>query len=537
MKGFIQTMEKVPTKEQENIINCTGNCVVTAKPGSGKTYTVVKMIDKIANSLPDYKGVIAISFTNKASDELKKRCRTMGIPSAQSFYGTIDKFYITQIIIPFASHLTNNLPDYQVCENISDDATYGDLINLSLTPTPSQEDLLIAALREGKIFLEKSGETAMFILRTVPAAIKYIKAKYSHIFVDEYQDCGDVQHKIFLYLVGAGLTGVAVGDINQAIYGFAKRFPKYLIDLIGNKDFEHYELSKNHRCHPGISEYSLALFGASKEIPEEKRVFLVRVSGNEPEIAKRIDSNLKMIKEKYNVRHNNQIAILCRSNSTAQILDRVLQTKHKNYVETSLDNDSSEWGRLFKDILVAQFTPSTYAVDFAEQLFSEETEGEKYRKALSLLHGIFSRTPEDLLTVEDAYIALAEMVYPKKRNEAAVAKLHNVLSSADLIHSYIPAAENEVNIMTIHKSKGLEFNIVFHMDMYKYILSDEWDKKEDIEQMLNLHYVGVTRAIDVCYIMNGSLRYRAKYNDYYSAYPSSFLALPGLTERRRDVCW
>ena len=44
-------------------------------------------------------------------------------------------------------------------------------------------------------------------------------------------------------------------------------------------------------------------------------------------------------------------------------------------------------------------------------------------------------------------------------------------------------------------------------------------------------------AIDVCYIMNGTRRYRAKYGDFYDAKPSSFLFMPGLSERRNDVRW
>ena len=43
--------------------------------------------------------------------------------------------------------------------------------------------------------------------------------------------------------------------------------------------------------------------------------------------------------------------------------------------------------------------------------------------------------------------------------------------------------------------------------------------------------------IDVCYIMNGTRRYRAKYGDFYDAKPSSFLFMPGLSERRNDVRW
>ena len=37
-------MTKEPTEEQQAILDCDGNIVVTAKPGSGKTYTVVEKI-------------------------------------------------------------------------------------------------------------------------------------------------------------------------------------------------------------------------------------------------------------------------------------------------------------------------------------------------------------------------------------------------------------------------------------------------------------------------------------------------------------
>lgn len=91
-----------PTNEQKAILNYNGNTVVTANPGSGKTYTVVEKIGKVLHDLPSYKGIIAISFTNKASDELKKRCKRKGINAKSSFFGTIDKFYISEIIIPYA---------------------------------------------------------------------------------------------------------------------------------------------------------------------------------------------------------------------------------------------------------------------------------------------------------------------------------------------------------------------------------------------------------------------------------------------------
>ena len=260
--------------------------------------------------------------------------------------------------------------EYSVCSDVRNDPQYSILADFSIKPSREQEVLLITALSEGKIFLEKSGEIALHILRKVPGAIMYIRARFSHIFIDEYQDCGEIQHNIFLQLVNAGLVGVAVGDINQAIFGFANRFPKYLIQLIGNSEFKHFELNKNHRCHPSISEYSLCLFGASKSIPEDKRVFLVNVQGGEIEIAQKIDKYLDSIKEKYGVTHNNKIAILCRGNGTIGLLDKVLQSPHKIFVDTALDKDTSDWCRLFRDVLISCLDNNVYAMAYADELFS-----------------------------------------------------------------------------------------------------------------------------------------------------------------------
>lgn len=526
-----------PTNEQKAILNYNGNTVVTANPGSGKTYTVVEKIGKVLHDLPSYKGIIAISFTNKASDELKKRCKRKGINAKSSFFGTIDKFYISEIIIPFASHLTHVMPEYQVVESTETEKHYSELGMITENVTKEQGALLKEALCKGKIFLNISGEMAWYIMCNVPGVRKYMQSRYSHVFIDEYQDCGKIQHDIFLALCEMGIIGVAVGDVNQAIYGFTNRFPRYLLELIGKDDFEHFELSKNHRCHPSISEYSLCLYGISKEIIEDKRIFRVSVDGNEVNIAKKIDLAIHKIKRKYNVANNNQIAILCRNNGTIKILDQAIETPHKVFAETPLDRDNSEWGRLFRSLLVAKFDQEIFPVDYAEQLFSEEYDPEKYREVLKACDIIFNSSTEELADVIIEFEKVAELVYPGKKNKKAKELLDAIIADDILLENYIPPQDNEITIMTLHKSKGLEFNVVFHMDMYKYIISDELGDAEEKKQSLNLHYVGITRAIDVCYIMNGTRRYRAKYGDFYDAKPSSFLFMPGLSERRNDVRW
>ena len=88
-----------PTPDQLRAINYSDSMVVIAKPGSGKTYVVSEKIRRILPELPEHKGVIAISYTNKASSELKKRSTRNGIKQKGSFFGTIDKFCDREIIM------------------------------------------------------------------------------------------------------------------------------------------------------------------------------------------------------------------------------------------------------------------------------------------------------------------------------------------------------------------------------------------------------------------------------------------------------
>ena len=91
--------------EQKAIIKEESNCVVIATPGSGKTFTLSQKCRKIISSLPDYRGIIAISYTNKASNELKHRTILNNLNPKNSFFGTIDKFCVIEIIIPFGKHV------------------------------------------------------------------------------------------------------------------------------------------------------------------------------------------------------------------------------------------------------------------------------------------------------------------------------------------------------------------------------------------------------------------------------------------------
>ncbi|MGC4378319.1 ATP-dependent helicase [Fictibacillus sp. Mic-4] len=535
-----------PTGEQIKIIESKGNLVITAKPGSGKTYTIVEKIAEISNSLLDFQGVIAISFTRKASQELEQRYKRKNVKNANHFFGTIDKFYISEIIIPFSKQLFGKGEPLEVKDSLDDYPQYKVLKKLKETKNRTDNELLQLlrqSLQEGLIFLEISGETALYILNEVPQCLLYLKARYTHIFIDEYQDCGEIQHEIFLKLVNQGIKGIAVGDLDQAIYAFSNRYSRFLLSLIGADDFTHLEITRNHRCHKSISDYSLELMGITREnIEEEKRVFKVNVEGSDEQIISAIEDNLDEIKKKFNLNKNSDFAILCRGNDSARRASEFLTIENKLFVDTPLDKINGNWANLFNDILNSYYLyklNELTVLDFVIKYIDEELYYKNFRNGLELINELFNLDESQLEQKLEKFIKIAELIYPEQKDERIVHMLKRILNNEEELHSFKPATENEINIMTLHKSKGLEFKCVFLMDLYRWILPPEgnWVSDEDYIQALNLHYVGVTRAIEACYIMQGTKRYNASRKRYFDAIESPFLYINNTPNLREELYW
>lgn len=526
--------------EQKEIIKDKNNLVIIARPGSGKTYTIVEKIQLILEDLYNYQGIIAISFTNKASEELRKRCIDKGLALNKSFFGTIDKFCFSEIIVPFCSHLSGRNQELKI-KSLEENTR---LRNLDKKNCKHVGEIIEEYLKQDTVFLEFLVETALYILKRVPDATKYLRARYREIFIDEYQDCGLNENKMFLYLVKQGITGMAVGDIHQAIYAFSGKKSVYLENLIKNPNFHYYKLSENFRCHPSIYQYALSLYGNSEEAPEDdKRVFRVKIDGNEKNIAQKIEENIPNIKRRYNLKSTSGFAILCRNNSTVDILNKSLTIPHKVYTKTKLDDDQSDVAHLFVQLIRGYFDENIYAFDITEQYFSERNKNNKYRSLLNATQKLFACPINKLAENITLFSHIAQIIYPDIGIEdmsEALSRLKDVLNDKHDYENYIPPKEDEISIMTIHKSKGLEFNVIFQMDMYDYIFPKEsWQQggsAESWKQDLNLHYVAITRAKVACYLMEGSQRYNRK-GIQKAAKPSPFYDLPGLKKRRLDMKW
>ncbi len=526
-----------PTEEQKYILEATGNVVVTARPGSGKTFTIVQMINRALENCYDYQGVIAISFTKKASRELDLRCQLSGIKKKSSFFGTIDHFYITEIIIPFSKHIFGKNLNLQIESSLVEFPKYEGLQKIKREIDEETERLLLQSLQDGHVFLEYTGETAYYILQKVKAAKEYISARYTHVYIDEYQDCGEIQHKIFMCLVEMGLVGVAVGDLDQAIYAFTDRYSKYLELLLKDKRFKQFRLSKNHRCHSSIVDYSLQLLGINQTIPSDMRIIKVTSCGNEISLAKRIAERVDRIKDKYSVKDNCNIAILCRNNGSAELISKSLGIKNKLFVDNKLDLSHHQWARFFADILRDYYDTNVYPVDIASRYVDEEIENILFKKVHKCIDELFATPYDELKNKIALFKKVATLIMPEFKSNEAVVELKSVLENNDEMEGYRPPDLDEICIMTLHKSKGLEFEIVFHMDLYDWTFPRRNISEDDLKQTLNLHYVGITRAKQVCYIMQGTKRYRPFNDDFIDASESPFLYLNDVQKYRKNITW
>lgn len=541
--------QQTPTIEQQNIISNNGNIAVIATPGSGKTYTLSQKIKNILKELPNYKGVIAISYTNKASIELKQRAMEGGIYPKNSFFGTIDSFFYSELILPFLPTIlkikdSSNIETLIYRETKKEKPNDIEAMN-KILQNKCLDDNDVSFIRnilmQNYFYVDLISIVGKFTYEKSETAKIYLKARYSHVIIDEYQDSDYEQHFIFCKLVELGITGIAVGDIDQSIYRWAGKYPEYLEELQSRPDFNSYTLTRNHRSHDSIVTYSKKLL-----LPElivnntgSKRVYLKSVNGTQEQICNWIDANIGNIKKELNIEHNNKIAILSRNNFCGVVVNEYLKTPNKLIENTILEACSEPWARIFSDILFYIFDKNILTIDFIDKWLIYDIKKSLKTELTNDLISLKNMPQNELCNNIHLFEKCVKIIAPNDHSTNALNVLGKVLQTEKDLNTYKPASENELQIMTIFKSKGLEFDVVFHLDMYegvipsKRALNDVRLYKED----LNIHYVGLTRAKKACFIIISSkniVLYNGERNIWNSK-PSRFLSINDLNNLRHNL--
>lgn len=176
---------------QKEIVEQSGNLIVRASAGTGKTYTMVSKIIYDIEHQHTHKSIAAITFTIKAATEIKER---LTIDTSNHFIGTNNSFAIEEIIKPFMRDV------------------YGREYKLDISTDYSKK---IKTFKEGLKRIkdeqilgsyEKNSENFIFqlalnILKKSKACRLYLQAKYFKIYVDEYQDCDKDMHNFLCIFV------------------------------------------------------------------------------------------------------------------------------------------------------------------------------------------------------------------------------------------------------------------------------------------------------------------------------------------------
>ncbi len=543
-----------PTIEQQKAIDYQESMVVIAKPGSGKTFVVSEKVRFVLQGLKSHQGVIAISYTNKASDELKKRCTRNGIDQKSSFFGTVDKFFDGEIIIPFVKQLWGAPRDELQVTKISslseeEQEEFADIHENQVSSTDLDDhlDLVKSHFLSGRLFLETNGALALYVLNKSNACQNYIKARYTHVFIDEYQDSGLEQHELFLKLKELGLIAVAVGDADQSIFQFSGKDPKYLLSLARSQSFKSFPITLNHRCHPSLINYSMRFLDKKSALLETDscQVYKKVCKGDQSAIAAWIDKCLEKAIAHYEIDRFCEVGILVKNNFSGHLINESLKTKHRFFINHPLEEHFSLWARLFCQLLTYKYDKSSTVQEIIDDALSwlSLDQAKELRKNIQKIR-VFEQ--QNLLNL---FEPIAELLLPNARSDEALKLLEESLKD-DLANWFSPAKDDEVQIMTLHKSKGLEFDLVFHMDLYEWIFpskapgpNNDFDHPvyRAWEQDINLHYVGITRAKKACVLCTSTKRLVIDFNTgeqvERNGCASEFLSFDGLAQLRKNLLY
>lgn len=531
----------VPTPEQERAIEYDGDMVITACPGSGKTTVVKEKIRNVVAGLPDYKGVAAITFTKKASKELEKRCKQDAHDTKQSFFGTIDSFCLKEIIIPFLSRIWGGNPEScKIIKRLSD--PYARFLEQEYRAPTVEEIVNDQGFRRlydsGILWMNSFAALALHVLSSTVSAQRYIRARYSYIFVDEYQDSSNAQHQLLINLMELGLTTVVVGDVSQSIYEFRGGNPELLNSLRDDSEhLEHFEINVNYRSHPSIVNYASRLIDSNFELMpyNEIRVFRRVIEGNLTNAAQKISG---WISEwigggEWDIERAADVAILARKERSLRLLAEGLEVNYRMYSGTPLDEIGSDCSGFYASLLGFKYGLISTIQELITTEFGHVID--HYSGLGTLRRSIASirelDEPDDLIVKfrELAYLLDIEV---EQSSEDAV---REVLRHEEFVKQFRPLNEDEVQVMTLHKAKGLEFRVVFHFDLedwsfpFKEVIGGDWDNPRypSLEQDTNLHYVGITRAENCCILIRTTLR-QNRHGNFKQSAPSYFFNLPQL---------
>lgn len=319
---ILSKIQKKITLHKENAL------LVLAGAGSGKTRVLTERIKNLLSE-GNYH-VLALTFTNKAAEEMKFRLENVENIQDRAFIGTMHSFCLEIISKQGYSIGINEMPHFfdkeedrktlliQVFENNPelkdyylslDDKKKGGFVYEVLDYISTQKKNLIDPIENSKDSLEYIYWTYNELLRQQNAIdfddvifiaykifanrmsiAKIYKRLYKYISIDEAQDLNFAQYEFIKLLCnGEHKNVLMVGDVNQSLFHFNGSDIKYMSSLF-KIDFnaEEIKLTTNYRSSKAVLEIANKIKPNSAIIDSDSRegIFEVKSFLNDKEEAK-----------------------------------------------------------------------------------------------------------------------------------------------------------------------------------------------------------------------------------------------------------
>ncbi|AEA34029.1 ATP-dependent helicase [Hippea maritima] len=403
--------------------------------------------------------------------------------------------------------------------------------------------------------------------------------KFKYIFIDEYQDTNYPQYLFVRLLYNSSNIVCAVGDEDQSIYGFRGAQIDNILKF--DREYENckiIKLEKNYRSAQEILNIANTLI-SKNNLRKEKRLYSDKIGGRisivnlatETEEAKFVAEQIQKLKLEGENLYD--IAVLYRTNFQSRTIEealirysipyniigskRFLERKEIKDVIAYLKllvnpNDDIAFlraigshprgiGAKFLEVISkAKDSLNTSMFEASKWLIEKKKVTPRQEKALKQFLSVFDiNTAKSVDKIIDEIIQISGLKnhleqtddfdrianIMELKNTGNLNNLESFLEDLSLLDysNELEEQKESVRLMTIHASKGLEFNTVFIVGVEEGLFPNENLKRDelDIEEERRLFYVAITRAKTNLFISHASSRRRGI--DYQRSKPSRFL--------------
>ena len=395
---------------------------------------------------------------------------------------------------------------------------------------------------------------AYTMLQKSPQVLFYFQQMYSYICVDEAQDTSKIQHKIIALLASANDNLFMVGDEDQSIYGFRAAFPEALLHF--EKDHPGARvllMEDNFRSNACIVRAADA-FIQKNMLRHKKSMRPVKVNGSEIRVIEMKSRSaqytyLKKVAENCDSRHTT--AVLYRDNESIIPLVDLLEYENIPYRIRNAEV-SFFTHRIVNDIrAIIRFAYNPFDTESFLQIYYKinlylkkqdavriaKISGERDMPVLDVAvnYGLQPRTVANLKAMRShlnnmkrdtgnrminrivQYMGYSEYLDRAGLDDSKIYILNRIAARAESPQAFLKrlsylqdTIKNRENdkccpfiLSTIHSSKGLEYDVVYLMDVIDGIFPDtvpehiqrlKGKELEEYEEERRIFYVGVTRA-------------------------------------------